>query len=143
MHPPSHKIKDLLSHAGVDDDEMNKVLDAIDDSCDICQKYKKVKPKPIVGFPLAKEFNETVAMDLKHWSGNTWLLHIIDHLTRFSASGVINSKRKEIIVQKVFQIWIAIFGQPLSFLVDNGGEFANDEFLTFCENLNIHINNSR
>ena len=98
-----------------------------------------MKPKPIVGFPLAKEFNETVAMDLKHWSGNTWLLHIIDHLTRFSASCVINSKRKEVIVQKIFIIWIAIFGQPLSFLVDNGGEFANDEFVTFCENMNIHI----
>ena len=139
VHPPSYKIKDLLKNADVNDDEMNKCVDEISDSCEICVKYKKVKPKPIVGFPLAKEFNETVAMDLKHWSGNTWLLHIIDHLTRFSASCVINSKRKEVIVKKVFQIWVAIFGHPQSFLVDNGGEFANEEFITFCENLNIYI----
>ena len=136
-HPPSYKIKDVLTDAKVDDAEMHVLM--ILQIHVICLKYKKVKPKPIVGFPLAKEFNETVAMDLKHWSGNTCLLHIIDHFTRFSASCVIHSKQKEVIVQKIFQIWIVTFGHPQSFLVDNGGEFATDEFITFCENLNIYI----
>ena len=63
-----------------------------------CFKHNKAKPRPIVGFPLAKCFNETVALDLKEWSSNTWFLHMIDHLTKFSASCVIKSKYKEVIV---------------------------------------------
>ena len=55
---------------------------------------------------------------------------MIDHLTRFSASCVIKSKRKETIVKKVFQIWISIFVSPKKFLLDNGGEFNN-----LCKNV--------
>ena len=65
---------------------------------------------------------------------------MIDHLTRFSASCVIKSKGKEVIVKKIFQIWISIFGSPKKFLVYNG-EFNNHEFIYFliCENVNIHL----
>ena len=47
-----------------------------------------------VGFPLATEFNKCVAMDLKQWScqEKVWLIHIVDHLTWYSASHVIQSK---------------------------------------------------
>ena len=37
----------------------------IESECEICTKYKRPSPKPIVSFPLAKEFNKTVAMNLK------------------------------------------------------------------------------
>ena len=60
---------------------------------------------------------------------------MIDHLTRFSASCVIKSKRKEVIVKKIFQIWISIFGSPKKFLVDNRREFNNHEFISLCENI--------
>ena len=39
----------------------------------------------------------------------------------------------------MFENWITIFGSPGKILVDNGGEFCNKEFVTFCENLNIRI----
>ena len=64
---------------------------------------------------------------------------MINHLTRFSASCVIKSKSKKIIVKKIFQIWISISGSPKKFLVDNRGEFNNHEFISLCENVNIHI----
>ena len=32
-----------------------------------------------------------------------------------------------------------IFGSPKKFLVDNGAEFNNQEFISLCENVNIHI----
>ena len=38
---------------------------AVDSACDICIKYKKKKPKPIVGLPLSRTFSETDDMDLK------------------------------------------------------------------------------
>ena len=55
------------------------------------------------------------------------MIHVVDHLTQCSACCVIQSKR------------IAIFGSPKIFLVGNGGEFDNSEFVSFCENFNINI----
>ena len=75
----------------------------------------------------------------RSYQDKAWLILIVDHLTRYSASCAIQSKRREVIVQSVFKIWIAIFGSQKSFLVDNGGEFSNSEFISFCENFNINI----
>ena len=58
---------------------------------------------------------------------------------RFSASCVIKSKRKEVIVKKILKIWISIFGSPQKFLVDNGGEFNNHEFISLCQNVKRRI----
>ena len=88
----------LLKDANVDDEELIAIINDVSDNCEICFKHNKPKPRPIVGFPLAKRFNETVAHHLKEWSSNTWFLHMIDHLTRFCASCVIKSKHKEVIV---------------------------------------------
>ena len=52
---------------------------------------------------------------------------------------IIYTKRKEGIVKRIFQIWISIFGSAKKFLVDNRGEFDNDEFRSLCENINIRI----
>eukprot|EP00111_Clytia_hemisphaerica_P021079 TCONS_00062116-protein len=101
---------------------------------------QKDTPKTCCWF--VDHLNETVAMDLKEWkegSSKTWFLHLVDHATRYSASSVIKSKKKEVIVGQLFDIWIKIFGYPNKFLVDNGGEFDNQEFQDFCENLNIKI----
>ena len=102
---------------------------------------KKKQIRPVVGFPLATGLKECIAMDLKQWfyQKQVWLIHIIDHLTRYSASCVIQSKRKEVIIESIFKIWIAIFGSPKSFLVDNGGEFNNSEFISFCEDFDINV----
>ena len=97
-HPNAQKLISLLKDANVDDKELIAIINDVSDNCEICFKHNKPKPRPIVGFPLAKRFNETVARDLKEWSSNTWFLHMIDHLTRFCASCVIKSKHKEVIV---------------------------------------------
>ena len=53
----------------------------------------------------ATEFNESVAMDLKQWSyqDKVWLIHIVDYFTRYSVSWVIQPKRKEVIVESIFE----------------------------------------
>ena len=68
-----------------------------------------------------------------------WLLHMTDHVTRYSVSSVITSKKKELILKKNFQYWIGILGHPNKILIDNGGEFDNTEFQTLCENLNTRL----
>ena len=97
-HPNAQKLISLLKDANVDDKELIAIINDVSDNFETCFKHNKPKPRPIVGFPSAKHFNETVALDLKEWSSNTWFLHMIDHLTRFSASCVIKSKHKEVIV---------------------------------------------
>ena len=39
----------------------------------------------------------------------------------------------------MFEIWKAIFGSPKRFVVNNGGDFNNSEFISFCEDLKINI----
>ena len=50
----------------------NEKLDSqkkdLDEKCNICIKYKRTKPRPVVGFPLAETFHEKMDIDLKEWS---------------------------------------------------------------------------
>ena len=96
-------------------------------------------PRPVVGMPLAREFNECVAMDLQQYSNGIWLLHLIDCATRFSASSVIRSKVSEVVMKHIFRTWVSIFGPPGKFLSDNGGEFSNEQFRDMCGAYNIII----
>lgn len=38
-----------------------------------------------------------------------------------------------------FKIWVSIYGAPEKFLTDNGGEFANTEFIKMTNNLGITV----
>ena len=64
---------------------------------------------------------------------------MIDHATRLSASTVITSKKPDINISKIFQVWISVYGLPEKFLSDNSGEFANDHFTNMCEAMNINF----
>ena len=144
-HPTARRLKLLLKDAGVCDNEYMNLVEEITDKCDICIKYKKTPPRPIVCMPLAKDFNEVVAMDLKEWDkrNNVWFLHLIDIATRFCISTVIHKKEKQVIIDKIIEKWIGTgLGCPRKFLSDNGGEFANEDFRDMCENLNIIVMNT-
>ena len=113
-------------------------------SCEFCRKYKKPFPKLIVGFPMAHEFNEVVCMDLKEISKDPceWILHFVDGATRYTNAVLVKSKKKDIIVQEVFENWIKYFGSPSRFHSDNGGEFSNDTFTEMSEMLGVDITTS-
>ena len=108
----------------------NVLLDAVkslDDNCSIYSKYKKLKSRPVVKFLLEHDFNKAVAKYLKQFK-NIYILHLIDHATRFTVEAIIHSKGKEAIIDKIFKHWIALFGTPNLFLSNNLGEFNNDVF---------------
>ena len=139
-HPVAHRLIKLIKDSGNDNDNLLKAVEDVTNNCDTCKRYKKTAPRPVVTFPLATIFNETVAMDLKIFENNSiYFLHLIDHATRFSAAGVIRNKRAETIVKKLFEIWISIYGCPQTILSDNGGEFVNKLFTDMCENLNVRF----
>ena len=79
-------------------------------------------------------------MDSKHWSDDpkTWFLCIIDQGTQYHVPCVVRSKKK-VILKIIFKHWVSIYSFPKKSLVDNGGEFANSNFITFCENFNFRI----
>ena len=138
-HPPKSKLFKLMKRAGKDkDDKLMNAIAEISDSCSICKEFKRPGPTPVVGLPHCTYFNEMVAMDLKSFDGKI-ILHLIDHLTRFSAATRLRSKEPEEVIDAIFKIWISIFGAPKKFLADNGGEFANAKFLEMAESLNIRV----
>lgn len=138
-HPAPDKLKKLISNSGVSDTVIHKLVDEISSSCDICKTFKQPPLRPVVGFPTASSFNDTVAMDLKSMGNNLYLLHMIDHATRYSSACVIRNKKKETIIKATLEYWIRIFGSPGSFLTDNGGEFINDDMLRYAEQFNITL----
>ena len=63
----------------------------LDKNCEICLRYKRPSLRPVVGFSLAHDCNETVAMDLNQFRG-VYVLHMVDHATRYSAVAIIKLK---------------------------------------------------
>ena len=140
-HPKCEKLINLLKSAAPpwnDDKELFTLLEKLSDKCDICKKYKRFHLHPSVSLPMATKFNQCIAMDLKFYEEHI-LLHIIDYASRFSSSSRIPSKRPEVIIKVIMHKWIAIFGSPGAIFSDNGGEFANEEFLDMAHSFNINI----
>ena len=134
-HCSGKKLRKLFVDAGVSDAEMLKLVEEVRSTCDLCEKYGSTPPKLVVTMSVAKSFNENIAMDLKD-IGSEHVLHLIDHLTRFSAACIVPCKKKEVIVAAILKIWITVFGCPGKILSDNGGEFSNDDFREMGEKLN-------
>ena len=90
--------------------------------------------------PMATQINEVVAMDLKHFRRGIYFLHLIDLHTRFILAKIIKSKHPFVIVQNVIMMWIANgFRTPKKFLIDSGGEFANESYKEMAEKFNVEI----
>ena len=92
----------------------------------------------MVSVSLAEEFNEVAAMDLKIFESSI-ILHLVDHVTRFSAAAVLKSKDRNETIKHLFRTWINIFGAPSKFFSDNGGEFSNEDYNEMCDSYNITI----
>ena len=115
-HASSENIKRLIKNAGVTDQKFFEITDEVIQGCDICLKYKKPAPRPVVGFAWATDFNQTVGMDLKELGPSLWFLHIIDEFTHFSNAAIIRSKTA--VIKKFLQCWISLFGTPQKVIME-------------------------
>ena len=138
-HASKERLFRLLKDGGCQDSEFFKILEKCCKNCKFCQKYRHAKPRPIVGFPKGDRFNQVVSMDLKEIGKGSWILHLVDNATRYTAATLINSKKKEVIVKKIFQIWLSYFGSPEKFHSDCGGEFENEVFKEMAEAFGVKI----
>ena len=137
-HPKSPRLIDLIKTARISGKDLLVLVKDSDKSFEICTRYKRPNSRWVVGFLLADGFNEIAAIDLKQFR-NIYILHMVDHATRYSAAAIINSKQKEFIIDKIFKHWIAIFGTVNLYISDNGAEFNNELFKDMREQLNINI----
>ena len=72
------------------------------------------------------KFNQIVSINLKERNGQL-ILYITDVVTRYARDIFIKSTNKDVIVDMIIQLWVSIFGAANMFLMNNCGEFANDE----------------
>ena len=138
-HSSANRLKQLLKSAGINNDSTLNMLDQIVEKCDVCVKHKKPTPRPTVGFPLASDHNQTVAVDLHELEPNLWYLHIMDEFSRFSAGCITNTKKSSKFVENFIKHWISIHGAPQRLFSDLGGEFDNEEVRDMAENFNIDV----
>ena len=62
-----------------------------------------------------------------------------DVVTRYTRAIFIKSKKNEVIVDMIIQLWMSIFGAANMFLMDNGGESANNELRELGNQFGINI----
>ena len=126
----AHATKDslirLLENGGCNDKEFFDVIKDVCETCEFCLKYRKPKPRSVVFFPKGQRFNDNVCLDLKEVVNNKlWILHLVDCATRYTVACLIDTKRKDLVVTRIFQIWISYFGSPVKMHSDCSGEFCN------------------
>ena len=137
-HPPVKKFRSLQQDANLWKDDYTDLLEDIDRKCDLCKRYSKTPPIPVVGMPMATKFNENVAMDLKQWNGR-WILLIIDMWSRYTISVFINRKRTSDVINALMQKCVGVFGIMGSIITDNGGEFSSDKMREVMSILNVKV----
>ena len=139
-HRPKHAFIEVLKNANAWDNSFNVMLDKIIDGCEGCIIRKRNPDKPAVAMMMAKDINETVAMDLKKLKNGKNILYFIDVFSRFTVAKIIPRKKPEEVIDALMEKWVSIFGTPTKFITDNGGEFSNEEMILATNKLNIYHN---
>ena len=62
-HPSLKKLSALLQYAGNSRRISLICFEQMGENCDLCQRYAKTPPLPVVSLSMASHFNEKVAMD--------------------------------------------------------------------------------
>ena len=116
----------MLRNAEMLDCDMEKQIRSVTENCEVCIKYKRPTPRPVVSVQMAEKFNEVIAMDLKQVQ-QYLVLVMVDLATRYCVASVIANKSAKTVVGSVFRNWISLFGAPRKLLSDNGLEFNNSD----------------
>ena len=139
-HPTEMKLVTLLQDAAVWSDDYKGVIKGVYEKCEqsgLC-RFKDKIISPVVCLPMAKDFNEKVAIDLKKWDDH-WILHMVDMWSRFTVSVFVSRKKPKNIIHAILTDWCSIFGFMETIFSDNGGEFVNAELQEMESILNIEV----
>ena len=97
-----------MRRAGVLTPELKRFNQNVVKDCEICNRYKMTRPRPVVSLSLARRFSEAIAMDLKVVKNRSlFFIHFIDLFTRFFKTQVIHRTTPETMVNAFITSWIA------------------------------------
>uniref|UniRef100_A0A2C9L444 Integrase catalytic domain-containing protein n=1 Tax=Biomphalaria glabrata TaxID=6526 RepID=A0A2C9L444_BIOGL len=132
------RLKALLQDANIWCEDFEEEFTDIERSCELRKVFAKTPSRPVVAFPMARDFNEIVAMDLKQYK-DQWILHMVDMWSRYSVSVLINRKKTSIVIDALMTNWVGIFGVMKALMTDNGDEFTSDELREVASILSIQV----
>ena len=91
-HASKDSMEKILKDANLLNNDNKSLVKKVIDSCETCIKFRKPKPRPIVAFSKADDFNKTVSLDLHELKPGLWYFHMVDEFSRFSAAAIITNK---------------------------------------------------
>ena len=101
-HQTKSKLVQLMKEANVWDNGFDITANELYENCDICEKFRKPLLRLAVALLLANEFSD-VAIDLKHWKNNLYILYMIDMLGRFTLRCFFTNKKPETVIDRITQ----------------------------------------
>ena len=138
-HPREETLLSLYKASSDNDKETLKLIKEVSEECEPCQRFKRTPSRPKVGLPLASDFNECIALDLKGplKSNKKYILYFVDYFSRLTRGVIIKDKNPDTIVKSIINNWIIGKGigpgMPGRFIFDNGTEFNNPQMIDLCE----------
>ena len=139
-HPGQKVFTEMLKSQISFNANVQKIVNKIYEQCVSCIKHKVSKPRPHVSPPMAKDFNDTLCVDLKIWpSRGTIVLYMIDMFSRYTDGVEVENKKADTILVEILDQWIMKWGPPRQILFDNGSEFSNSKMREMCEKMNIQM----
>ena len=100
-HASKERLLKLIANAELEDEVFKMELESVCEECEGSAKYKKASLRPFVGLPLANIFNHVVCLKV-YVHNKTWILHMIDSSTKYSAARPIHTKKDEEIVKNIY-----------------------------------------
>ena len=140
-HPSKAKFKSLLVDANMWNEEYSDFANELYEKCEICHGFKVTPPRPVASLSLTNDFNDAVAIDLKHWKNNLYILYMVDIFTKFTLASLRIKHRAQLSIQLFKCGLVLVLVHRKSFLKTMAG-YLRKNGLGMCENLNIQVLNT-
>ena len=143
-HPKADILKRFFKNSSDNSKDILELVDEVSEECDICRRFRKTPSRPKVGLPVANDFNQCIALDLRERICNKeYILYCICTFSRLTRGVIIKDKKPSTIVRGILDCWVLGKGigpgMPAKFLFDNGGEFNNSEVIDLAEKHGINM----
>ena len=137
-HMPVERFVGFLKSTGVEwHPEMEQDLREIMDGCVGCLQRKRNPDLPAVAMPMATRFNEKVAVDLKVWGEEKYILYMVDLWSKMTQAAIITRKQPKQVVNEICLKWVGHYGIMGTLMHDCGGEFTGQDIKEMCRLFNV------
>lgn len=125
----------LLERNNLWDDDVKQYIVSIIEKCNACRSTALPKPNRKVSISsLSKEFNENVCID-HLFLGDICVVHLMDHVTRYSAGLVVNDTKMDNAIMALEATWNSQFWFPQTIKGDTA--FSIGSFMEYISNIGI------